>query len=853
MNRIYLFLFALLASLSAYAADSYELGFNAGDGFKTIDPDNVDGSGNCYTFSVPVNSTEVEFYIHNITQDKYIKRSKSGGVDENKWSSDENATRYFELTGDSNSDNAKISGFKNGYYYEFKYYVSFDYNGNKNMMLITKTNKSTRLSDDDIKKMDLYVINDDGEWNANNKIKMEHVAGTNVWTLTSETAFASSWKIYNGTWDFSYGYNGGNLPADQDNNAKWNGDNFPAIYGKTTVTFTYVSGSNQADGQSKMKYTGGYSSLDDNYYFYADMNRWSIIGQKGYYSTSTTKSKVKVFDEKLTAAQRTEENNKARFVFGDTRNDGPKVPDYYTNTELINNWRFRPLDNNADNKYEQGNIKKGQGWFYLDFTNKRDAEGNVGILCGQFRITKGTWGGENYGATGKTNGKVQPGYFSNTIEVNTSNPFYTPLLEADGKGGQNMQLYNNYVKGINGFGPVVYFKPAKNGQAAQLYIYGEGHDAYVYYTVIGAPNNEFAAPTAATLVDQSQDNYYVNTIGFSHNDGTTLPEGWESGNYNVGGNDGKTYVWEEDENVQYRNMKFAKVYKRRIPSGAYHRFSVQNNVKIQDKDGWFDERAITCGDVWFIRSMNDVNLHFRYANATSTTSLQWVCYNAFNKAYEDNILKGYNYLFGGYKGYEENQPAIHQNEWGRMMLEEIKEGEHKGHWWSTPVKLPASYAANAWAMFADSRGGIFPADRVVADEDDLINFEINGEDVWYEVLRKTEPTLSLLYSHLNGTYSSTANAGEPLQINAEFFLPEEESEFSYFTTGDLMTHTGLVEYSFEISKDRQQVTSSDWQIEPYFEIGGDGQERLSQGYYFIVVKARYGGKIYTAEDTYVVY
>ena len=92
---------------------------------------------------------------------------------------------------------------------------------------------------------ELYVTGNALGW-AEKGTKMEHVEGTNVYTLTSSTLFADEWKINDGTWSWSFGM-GDTLDAGKDNNCWYNGQNFSAIEGNVTIKFTLVAGSDVQD------------------------------------------------------------------------------------------------------------------------------------------------------------------------------------------------------------------------------------------------------------------------------------------------------------------------------------------------------------------------------------------------------------------------------------------------------------------------------------------------------------------------------------------------------------------------------------------------------------------------------
>ena len=128
----------------------------------------------------------------------------------------------------------------------------------------------------------LYVVGEATNW-LDNKIKMDHVEGTNVWTLTSDTAFSKEWKICDGTWDWDFGM-GNTLEPDQDNDVWWKSGNFNPIPGNVSIKFTLAEGSDvdNTNIPSKLYFTtdtdipkiaylkGTFNKWEDNYAYYID-------------------------------------------------------------------------------------------------------------------------------------------------------------------------------------------------------------------------------------------------------------------------------------------------------------------------------------------------------------------------------------------------------------------------------------------------------------------------------------------------------------------------------------------------------------------------------------------------------
>lgn len=639
--------------------------------------------------------------------------------------------------------------------------------------------------------------------------------------------------------------------------------------------------------------------LSGDFYFYGDMNRWSLLQNEG---RTVSISKLRGGEYNDTEKEK---------IWGKNHNNWPT---YYKEDELKSIWKFKPITNEM---VQKGILKEGvefpadleldDYWYYLDFEDISDQGVHTGILCGQFKITQGYYDDRESGKYKELNwgisGEYSTSYFGNTLKVGE-------VTEIEHRSGlQNMVLDNNYVENA-----IIYFNPTYD----KIYIDGKGKDLYVYYAVVGENVPADAKNKIKwEMSDLSQQNYYVNTIGFNgkknnevlNGDGGEITES-DSKFIEIGGNrtnpeaEAGRFVWENaPEAIKYYNTTFepGNVIRRRIPSGATHRYPIQINVNFTDEKGnVYPKQRVLCEDLWFIRNDKEVNLHFRYDTKEATNSLDWVCYNAFSEHINnDGAVDGYKYLFGDYVDLSEDQPSITNGEWGTMKLETIedKESIHYGEeWWSTPVALPSDFTTGAWAMFADSRGGIYPAERVEAQGKALEEMVIAGNDVWYEAATFENP--SILYSHLNGTFNLQRSTGNTVQINAEMFKPEslKGDNPSY----DLISDITKVKYRYEIYRNGHLVacngTDNDKSVMytgtsvtshlneftslPYFDWYIDGPNKTTgfeqvcmnfdnipeasrpksvngasekAGYYFIIVKCLYNGIIYTAQDTYAIY
>lgn len=127
---------------------------------------------------------------------------------------------------------------------------------------------------------ELYVIGNFCSWTLSAALKMDHVEGTNVYTLTTDAMDGDEWKINDGTWDWSFGASEGGTQPGVDNDAWFNSSvNFSGITGSTTITFTLVEGSDVEGSAtpSVLSYTGAAApTAPETLYLVGDMlgNHW---------------------------------------------------------------------------------------------------------------------------------------------------------------------------------------------------------------------------------------------------------------------------------------------------------------------------------------------------------------------------------------------------------------------------------------------------------------------------------------------------------------------------------------------------------------------------------------------------
>lgn len=550
---------------------------------------------------------------------------------------------------------------------------------------------------------------------------------------------------------------------------------------------------------------------DGYYYFYGDMNRWSLNQNCG--------DKVNINSlggDDLTSAI---------WPIAAT------IPNWCTQAELDEKWLFHECG--ADYKLPD-KISGQTGWYYLDFTDIEDAEGNKGRLCGQFKFTMGYFNNNNANNWGPGGDGASLDYLKNKININE---VYTGGEKGVDK--RNFQLNCSYVTGSSeGRGPVLYFNPSANDGKGSIYIDGTPNYIYVYYVKVDSrsddpaedeviPSDGTPMPTDWEISDLSQENYYANSKGFNAG---SLSSANQDANFNVD----HMYDWEAVENVSYNGVTYSKAYRKLIPYGATHRFPIEFNIKVRNTKGlYFPSVVVGCKDIWFIEA--DVNVYFRYADSTHQPT--WVAYNAFaNNLGADGTVTSQSFAYSSWKAME------------TVEAKDPRDGQTYT-WRKSPKPLPMSFASGSYALFLTSESAIYPFSGTQATAQNLAEVAINGRDLYY-VVPENDPDLEILYSHLKGSYN--CNDDERLQINAE--LLDEN--------GDLVTTYGEdgVVYSFGIYKDgnlmapdakedgEDENTKSGFNPEPFYTPQIDGP-----GNYFIVVRAVKDGVVHTSTDIYPVF
>lgn len=454
---------------------------------------------------------------------------------------------------------------------------------------------------------------------------------------------------------------------------------------------------------------------EDRWYFYGDMNMWSIIGENA--------GDPQTIVNKDGTAEKTE----ATFKNGER---------YLTPEELNRDWLFQPSEAPARLLAENPDIPT-DGWTCLDFSTKSDNDGHENRLCGQFKIMDGYWGGTDFGPN--TEQAENELYFDSAVKSGQ-------LYEANFfEGGRNYNLFldhaylenakiyfrRNYE--LDTTRDIVHSDITYTFDVRSAYIYidvapEDCHDIYAYY--IGHTGTADDTPPETTVFnDLSQYIYFTDHSTFVNSE-------WEYVTPAI--INGKVYP-----NGAYRKM---------IPSGAAHRWPIEFNITVSKNDGtMFPSQRIECEDILF--SDRGVNLYVRYANGYEPAGIG---YNINQPQYDE---EGFEldplYIAGSRDAFADLTPGV-------VAQDPTEGGWHR--WFMTAV--PIDFAQqNCYAIFHTSDNENYPQAGFDSPRRVLRQTEFDGQDMYY-VIPATGEGIELLYSHLNGTY----HLGNPhkLQIQAEY-------------------------------------------------------------------------------------
>ncbi len=403
-------------------------------------------------------------------------------------------------------------------------------------------------------------------------------------------------------------------------------------YGNTTiVTYNYTK---QVDWSAIL---GG-----DNYYFYGDMNLWSIVGveerdgENIEYQDRTTgegKTLAEVYRETIAA-------------------DNVHATDRYASIEeMIDKWRFTKI---TDNNILPSGITTSRDatWFMLDMSALMSSDGTHGDgrLCGQFKICPGYLNANN---DGTYFGAVSADRYSegNTVYPNT---LYTT---AKNNRGRNLQLGSNRYDNA-----VIYFCPSQS----LIYIDTPTQtENYLYYWNKG----EDMRPAQITFTNASQYNYYT-----SYDATTFIVENMEEIPYGTTiTSNGNTYTATPEQ---------GHIYRIKLPNSSEHRSPISFIAGITANSGSTVLREVRCEDIWLIES---APLDVTFTTCNPQVNKGPIHYNVLTPRFDNNQIVGYDKVFAtdAYMTYDSDNDM-----------------------WVGSQKIPAKYASGTKCEFYTAYGDV---------------------------------------------------------------------------------------------------------------------------------------------------
>lgn len=563
---------------------------------------------------------------------------------------------------------------------------------------------------------------------------------------------------------------------------------------------------------------------DRYYYLSGDINVWSDIAGR-----NTKNSSASGYG---TGDGTFEHESDGNFNYKQDDVDNPYLK-FETIESMNTKWRF---DKVTDVPY--AGAPSGQ-WYKLDLRAKGagDRDGNVGRLCGEFKIIGGKLEQTDEGIG--VNGNQSDTYFGKVIKPGEL------FTHGEWNGGQNFLLDNTTIENA-----VVWF----NKDNCNVYVTGRPHDLYVYYAKYEGTNeatgelnaNTFTAPESVHLGEVSQQNKYVPRKAYING---TYESGAAYADY-----EWKKYEPAEGEKIWYRNdpstgLAFNYVYRKKIPSSFAHAMpmgyltSVTKSTKKDDGTSkWFPRVRMNCEDIWFLE--NQVNLYVRYKDEALNENAR-VYYNAFVDRFNaDLTLAGSVYMSDDILPMTDNGKVD-----GTENMVDIESGEHYGRWHKSPKPMDDLFS-NGYAIVATDYGVYLPINDSFASNDEKARMHFDGRDL-YVTLGESSGNVSILYDHLNGTFCK--GDAQTVQINAEYFITDEDAynvnEID-FSLGDGVTYEFLIynEGKLVVKKEADQLPFYDWNVQD-----------LAAGLYTVQVKVhdRTSGDgtdhVSTATDVYVIY
>lgn len=388
------------------------------------------------------------------------------------------------------------------------------------------------------------------------------------------------------------------------------GDNYGTTY-TIDVTLTDAEGKNQTKSFTYKKYVdlAKWVTNGDYYYFFGDMNFWSILGNED------RDGKIHSYQDRTTG-----EGKKIEEVYREAGNmaaDNPHRKDRYGSMqEMIENWRFQSVGAASNLPAGITGEDRTDNWLVFDLSKVThvDRSHADGHLCGQFKIVPGYLDSKGTKVACGVNGAIAPNTLYQSATGNT--------------GGANFSLERNVYQNAK-----IYFNPStvkvyietttKDNTRANVETDDLSGDIYLYYW--NKTTNQ--RPASITINEGSQYNY------------TT-----ESTTYLTPGNmvqvpAGTTFT---SNGQQYTSN--GNIYRIRLPHSTEHRSPIAFTATITSQSGASVEREIRCEDIWLVEGQ-EAKVSFAVASCDESMRNTKVTYSLKAPKYVNNQLVGYEYVF----------------------------------------------------------------------------------------------------------------------------------------------------------------------------------------------------------------
>lgn len=388
------------------------------------------------------------------------------------------------------------------------------------------------------------------------------------------------------------------------------GDNYGTTY-TIDVTLTDAEGKNQTKRFTYKKNVdlAKWVTNGNYYYFFGDMNFWSILGDENRDGV------IHSYQDRTTG-----EGKKIEEVYREAGNmaaDNPHRKDRYGSMqEMIENWRFQSVGAASNLPAGITGEDRTDNWLVFDLSKVThvDRSHADGHLCGQFKIVPGYLDSEGTKVAYGLNGAIAPNTLYQSATGNT--------------GGANFSLERNVYQNAK-----IYFNPStvkvyietttKDNTGANVETADLSGDIYLYYW--NKTTNQ--RPASITINEGSQYNYTTESTTY------LTPENM------VQVPDGTTFT---SNGQQYTSN--GNIYRIRLPHSTEHRSPLAFTATITSQSGASVKREIRCEDIWLVEG-EEAAVSFAVASCDESMRNTKVTYSLKAPKYVNNQLVGYEYVF----------------------------------------------------------------------------------------------------------------------------------------------------------------------------------------------------------------